>query len=193
MPLNSALVKLARPPVVVASTLLAAFFFWMIQVRGLSLIPGFAAILRIGLPDMMFTYAPHGIYEKLTQFGLDGRLAYRLFLERIDSLFPAIYGLFFLSSTAFTLIRLFPTRSALQQLSLFTLGTTFFDYAENLCFLTFLRNYPQELPSLEKIANVFTLAKWAFALFSISLLLYSAFRLIFLRLRGSRVPRPGSA
>jgi hypothetical protein len=193
MPQNSMLLKLAKPAVVAASTLVAGFFLWMIQVRGLAIIPGFSAILHIGLPDMMFTYAPHSIFEKLTQFGSDGRLAYRLFLERIDSIFPAVYGLFFLSATAFTLLRLFPTRPGLQQLSLFTLGTTLFDYAENVCFLAFLRNFPQELPTLERIANVLTLAKWAFALFSISLLVHSAFRVIFLTLRGSRVPRPGSA
>jgi len=186
MPQNSLLPKLARPPVVAASALLAGFSLWMIQVRGLSVIPGFAVILRSGLPDMMFHYAPHSIYEKLTRFGFDGRLAYQLFLERVDSLFPLIYGLFFLSSTALTLIRLFPTRPALQQLSLLTLGTTFSDYAENVCFLIFLRDYPREWPALEKIANLFTLAKWAFALFSLSLLIYTAFRLFFRTLRHGR-------
>ena len=185
------LLKLAKPPVAATSALLTGLVLWMIQVRGLSIIPGFAAILRAGLPDMMFAYAPHAIYEKLMQFGSDGRLAYQLFLERVDSLFPAIYGLFFLSSTAFTLIRLFPTRPALQQLSLLTLGTSLFDYAENVCFLVFVRSYPRELPALEKIANVFTLAKWAFALFSVSLLVYTAFRLLFSTLRhGTATTRP---
>src|ERR1700739_1956397 len=114
---NSLLLKFAKLPIVAASTLLAALFFWMIQVRGLPMIPGFTTILRIGLPDMMFTYSPHSMYEKLTQFGPGGRVAYRLFLERVDSLFPAVYGLFFLSATAFTLIRLFPTCHALLRLS----------------------------------------------------------------------------
>lgn len=187
MPRNSLLSKLAKPPIVIASTLLASFFLWMIQARGLPLIPGFAATLHMGLPDMMFTYAPSAIYEKLTLFGPGGRAAYGLFLERVDSLFPAIYGLFFLSATAFCLIRLFPNRIALAQLSLLTLGTTVFDYAENFCFLAFLRHYPQELPSLEKLANFFTLAKWAFAVFSMALLLYAVFRLLFrfLRRRGA--------
>lgn len=190
---NSLLLKFAKLPIVAASTLLAASFFWMIQVRGLPQIPGFLTILGTGLPDMMFTYSPHSIYEKLTQFGPDGRLAYRLFLERVDSLFPAVYGLFFVSATAFTLIRLFPARPALQQLSLLTLGTTLFDYAENVCFLIFLRDYPRELPTHEKIANLFTLTKWFFALFSLALLVYTAFRLLFLSLRRSSAPGPRSA
>jgi hypothetical protein len=183
MPQTSLVLKLAKPPIVMASALLAGFFLWMIQVRGLPLVPDFATILRIGLPDMMFTYSPSSIYEKLRLFGPGGRAAYRLFLERADSLFPAIYGLFFLSSTAFCLGRLFPNRTALQQLSLLTLGTSLFDYAENFCFLVFLRHYPQEPIGLEKLANLCTLTKWAFAAFSIALLLYAALRLLFRSLR----------
>lgn len=175
--------KISRPPVIAAFTLLAAFFLWLIQARGLPIVPGFATILRIGLPDMMFTYAPSSIYEKLTLFGADGRLAYRHFLERVDFLFPAIYGLFFVTATTAGLARLFPTRPALQKLSLLTLGTTLFDWAENVCFLTFLHHYPQELPELEKLANVFTLAKWLFAVLSIVLLLVAAPGLFF---RGSQ-------
>ncbi|HKF40404.1 MAG TPA: hypothetical protein VKB21_04915 [Candidatus Acidoferrum sp.] len=183
MPQTPLVQKLRKPPVVIASALLAGFFLWMIQVRGLPLVPGFATILRIGLPDMMFTYSPSSIYKKLVLFGPGGRTAYRLFLERVDSLFPAIYGLFFLSSTAFCLGCLFPNRTALRQLSLLTLGTTFFDYAENFCFLALLRHYPQEWIGLEKLANVCTLAKWAFAAFSMAVLLYTALRLLFRSLR----------
>jgi hypothetical protein len=172
--LHSFFLKISTPPVIATFTALAAFFFWFIQARGLPIVPGFTAILRIGLPDMMFTYAPASIYEKLTLFGPDGRLAYRHFLERVDSLFPAIYGLFFVTATTRGLARLFPTRPALQKLSLLTLGTTLFDYAENLCFLIFLHRYPLELTALEKFANLFTLAKWAFAALSVVLLLIAA-------------------
>jgi hypothetical protein len=183
MPQNSLLQKLSALPILVPSALLAAFLLWFIQVRGLPIIPGFQAILRIGLPDMMLSYAPASSYAKLTLFGPDGRFAYRLFLEHVDSLFPAIYGLFFLSATSFGFTRAFPNRPALHQLSLLTLGTSLFDYAENVCFLLFLRRYPQELPALEKLANVFTLTKWAFAAFSFVLLVFLAFRLLFRSLR----------
>jgi hypothetical protein len=172
--LHSFVLKISTLPVIATFTVLAAFFFWFIQARGLPVVPGFKAILRIGLPDMMFTYAPASIYEKLTLFGADGRLAYRHFLERVDSLFPAIYGLFFVTATTRGLARIFPTRPALQKLSLLTLAATFFDYAENLCFLIFLNRYPLELAVLEKFANLFTLAKWAFAALSIVLLLIAA-------------------
>jgi hypothetical protein len=142
-------------------------------------------LLRIGLPDMIFIYAPSSIFQKLTQFGAAGRSAYRIFLERIDFLFPTVYGLFFVMITTFCFSRIFPNRPALQKLSLLPLFTTLFDYSENLCFLAILRNYPVELPTLEKLANAFTLAKWTFATLSIVLLLVAILGLLIRKLRPS--------
>jgi hypothetical protein len=41
-----------------------------------------------------------------------------------------------------------------------------------------LRDYPHQLVNLEKISNLFTLAKWLFALISIVLLLVAFFGLV---------------
>ena len=41
-----------------------------------------------------------------------------------------------------------------------------------------LRDYPQQLVNLEKIANLFTLAKWPIALISTALLLAAFFGLM---------------
>jgi len=176
------LVRISRLPVVVPFTIAAGYLLWLIQVHALPGIPGFSTILRIGLPDMMLTYAPSSIHQKLALFGPDGRLAYRIFLTHVDSIFPAVYGVFFLTSTAFALARAFPDRPALHNLSLLTLGTTLFDYAENFCFLRMLSRYPQELFTLERIANLFTLIKWAFAFFSAALVIFAVLALLF-RLR----------
>ena len=161
--LHSFFLKISNPFSVAAFAVLSLYMLWLIQVHGLPGIPGFNADLRIGLPDMMLTYSPSSIFEKLVLFGPNGRTAYRAFLERVDSLFPLIYGLFLVMATTFGLASLFPNRPALQKLSLLTLGTSLFDYAENICFLAMLHSFPRELHNLEKIANVFTLVKWAFA------------------------------
>jgi len=184
------IVRLSTLPVVVVFTLLAASLLWSIQVQGLPIIPGFHAVLRIGLPDMMLTYAPSTIHQKLTLFGPDGRVAYRHFLEWVDSLFPAIYGIFYVTSTTFLFVRLFPNRPALQKLSLLPLLTSLFDWAENVCFLLFLRSYPQELPNLEKLANAFTLIKWFFAILSSVVLLIAVLALLF---RARRPPSTAPA
>jgi hypothetical protein len=79
--------------------------------------------------------------------------------------------------------RLFPNRPAWQKLCLLPWFTTLFDYAENLCFLALLRIYPVESPNLQKLANVFTLAKWTFAAISIVLLLVATLGLLIRNLR----------
>jgi hypothetical protein len=85
--------------------------------------------------------------------------------------------------TTFGFSRLFPNRPALQKLSLLPWFTTLFDYAENLCFLALLRIYPVESPNLQKLASVFTLAKWTFAAISIVLLLVVTLGLLIRNLR----------
>ena len=186
--LHSFFRKISRPATIAAITVITLLFFWLINFQGVPGVPPVASLLRIGLPDMMFTYSPSSIYEKLTQFGADGRSAYRIFLERVDFLFPAVYGLFFVMVTTFGFSRLFPNRPALQKLSLLPWFTTLFDYAENLCFFVMLRSYPEELPNLQKLGNVFTLAKWTFAAISIVLLLVAILGLLIRNLR-----RPASA
>jgi hypothetical protein len=186
--LHSFFRKISRPATIAAITVITLLFFWLINFQGVPGIPPIASLLRIGLPDMMFRYSPSSIYEKLTQFGADGRSAYRIFLERVDFLFPAVYGLFFVMVSTFGFSRLFPNRPALQKLSLLPWFTTLFDYAENLCFFVMLRSYPEELPNLQKLGNVFTLAKWTFAAISIVLLLVAILGLLIRNLR-----RPASA
>jgi hypothetical protein len=186
--LDSFFLKISRPATIAVITAITLLFFWLINFRGVPGIPAINSLLRIGLPDMMFTYSPSSIYEKLTQFGADGRVAYGIFLERVDFLFPAVYGLFFVMVTTFSLSRLFPNRPALQKLSLLPLLITLFDYAENLCFLAMLRSYPAELPNFEKLANTFTLAKWTFAAVSIVLLLVATLGLLIRNLRRPASP-----
>ena len=181
--LHSFFVKISRPATIAAITVIILLFFWLINFQGVPGIPPIASLLRIGLPDMMFTYSPSTIYEKLILFGADGRSTYRIFLERVDFLFPAVYGLFFVMVTTFGFTRLFSKRPALQKLSLLPLLTTLFDYAENLCFLAVLRSFPIELPNLEKLANILTIAKWAFAGVSIVLLLVATLGLLIRDLR----------
>lgn len=177
--LHAFFLKISTPPFIALITVASALLLWLIQFHGG--VPGVVRIdrlLRIGLPDMMLTYSPGSIYERLVAFGEDGRYAYGLFLKRVDFLFPALYGLFFVSVSTRGFSRLFPDRPALQKLSLLPFAVTFFDYAENLCFLVMLRDYPHQLVNLEKIANLFTLAKWLFALISTVLLLVAFFGLV---------------
>ena len=141
------------------------------------------ALRQTGLLDMTINYSPDLAYAKLAAYGEQGRYAYRLFLDYVDSIFPALYGAFFLLGTTYAFARVFPGRPVWQKLSLLTVGTTVFDYAENFCFLAMLRHYPQRLDDVARVANMFTLTKWMFAIFSAVLVIIGAGGLLYRRSR----------
>jgi hypothetical protein len=177
--LHSFFLKISTIRIVILLAILTVFSFWIIQVHGIPGIPLFKTILRIGIPDMMLTYAPASIHDKLVRFGPEGRTAYRVFLQRVDFVFPAIYGLFLVTVTTLGLSRLFSDRPVLQKIGLLTLFTTFFDWTENVFYLVLLRHYPEDLAGTAKVANVLTLAKWAFAVFSVVLMLVAIAGLLY--------------
>ena len=179
--LQSFLLGIASTGVVWGLGLLSLFVLLMINVRGLPGAFHSDALRQAGLLDMTINYSPEIAYAKLVAYGEQGRYAYRLFLTYVDSVFPALYGAFFLLGTTYAFVRVFPGRPIWQKLSVLTVGTTLFDYAENFCFLAMLRAYPERLDGVARVANVFTLTKWAFAVFSMVLLIIGACGLGFRR------------
>jgi len=172
--LQSFLLRIASTRVVWSLGLLSLGVLLMINVRGLPGAFHSDALRQAGLLDMTINYSPETAYAKLAAYGEQGRYAYRLFLDYVDSVFPALYGMFFLLGTTHAFARVFPGRPVWQKLSLLTMGTTLFDYAENFCFLAMLRHYPQRLDGVARVANIFTLTKWAFAVFSMVLVIIGA-------------------
>ncbi len=179
--LQNVLRRIASTWVVWTLGLLSLFVLLMINVRGLPGAFHSDALKQVGLLDMTINYSPEIAYAKLTAYGEQGRYAYRIFLDYVDSVFPALYGLFFLLGTTYAFACVFPGRPVWQKLSFLTLGTTLFDYAENFCFLAMLRHYPQRLEGVARVANIFTLTKWSFAVFSMVLVIIGAAGLLFRR------------
>jgi hypothetical protein len=177
------LCRIASTGVVWSLGLLSLFVLLMINAWGLPGALHSDALRQAGLLDMTINYSPETAYAKLAAYGEQGRYAHRLFLDYVDSVFPALYGLFFLLGTTYAFARVFPGREVWQKLSVLTVGTTLFDYAENFCFLAMLRNYPQRLDDVARVANIFTLTKWAFAIFSMVLIIIGAGGLLFRRRR----------
>ena len=166
--------KISTPIGVGLVALVTAFAFFAINSHRVPGILNNPVVNEHGLPDMATRYAPAHTYELFDAYGEQGRYDYAVFLKRVDSIFPMVYGFFFVMATTFGFTRIFPARPGLQKLALLPLAATFFDYAENFCFLAMLRDYPARLESLAKIANLCTLTKWGFALLSIVLLLIAA-------------------
>jgi len=59
--LHSFSLKISRPATIAAITVITLLFLWLINFQGVPGIPSIASLLRIGLPDMLFAYAPSSI------------------------------------------------------------------------------------------------------------------------------------
>jgi hypothetical protein len=55
--LHSFFLKISRPATIAAITVITLLFFWLINLQGVPGIPPIASLLRIGLPDLLFTYS----------------------------------------------------------------------------------------------------------------------------------------
>jgi len=175
--------KISTPFGVVFISVLTLSAFWMINFHGVPGVPRDHVFGELGILDTTINYSPSYAYALFAAYGTEGRYAYKAFLERVDFIFPLIYGFFFAMATTFGFTRIFPTKPGLQKLALLPFGTTLFDFAENCCFLLMLRNYPSHLDAVVRVANVCTLAKWGSALLSVILLLISLGGLLVTKIR----------
>ncbi len=107
--------RIASTGVVWTLGLLSLFVLLMINVRGLPGAFHSDALRQAGLLDMTINYSPEIAYAKLAAYGEQGRYAYRLFLDYVDSIFPALYGLFFLLGTTYAFARVFPGRPRMAE------------------------------------------------------------------------------
>ena len=125
-----------------------------------------------GIPDAELSgYSPQGVYDILTAQGEAGRSFYLHTIIPQDFPFPLLYALLFATILTYLAQRLFPPTHPLQHIGLLGLLAGLADWAENLCLLTLLLNYPQRLDAVAMLANIFTIAKWSLALLNFILIL----------------------
>jgi hydroxyacylglutathione hydrolase len=114
----------------------------------------------VSIPDMeMFGYTPQQAYDTLTAQGEAGRAFYLHNIIPQDFLFPLLYALFYATALTYLAQRLFPADHPLQNIGMFGLCAGLADWAENLCLLGLLLNFPQQLDVLARVASIFTVAK----------------------------------
>lgn len=137
--------------------------------------------------DAHLNYSVTWTYQFLTSLTEHGRNLYVTVISSSDMIFPVLYAF------AFTLLATFLFKKAALQESLvfkvrflpFVAGL--FDILENICFIIVVRNYPKELPRLVRVANVFTMLKFAGMWIGLMFVLIGVFAIIKNRVfRGSR-------
>ncbi len=110
------------------------------------------------IPDMMVLYSPQNVHEFLTAVGPAGRDAYQLMHFSTDLAFPLIYGLFLFA----WLSRLVQGKGIkLQYLPLIAFIASGADLAENFSMVYLTATFPAFHPGLTRLAQVFTLVKFA--------------------------------
>jgi hypothetical protein len=118
----------------------------------------------VGIPDAEMSYSPQRAYDILTAQGEAGRSFYLHTIVPQDFPFPFLYALFFAAALTYLAQRLLPPEHPLQHIGLLGLLAGLSDWAENLCLLAVLLNYPQRLDAVATLAGIFTVIKWSLAL-----------------------------
>lgn len=140
--------------------------------------------------DLKLFYSPAQAYATLTAYGEQGRALYRIVELTGDLLFPIIYTLLLTLSSSLLFKQAFSPDSRLQRLPLYIYPVWLFDLLENICIVTLVSRFPNQLPGLVYVTQLFTLLKFAFAGYGMLLLAWGAARVLVRRMgRSSRDSR----
>ena len=133
--------------------------------------------------DLLFFYSAATAHEMIASYGDAGRAAYRTTELTTDILFPIAYTLFLALSITWLFQRAFDRGSAVQYLNLAPLGAWLFDLLENIGVVIMLSAFPTQSFMVAFLTSVATGLKWAFAFFSLILLIFGAIAYLVSRFR----------
>lgn len=123
----------------------------------------------VQVPDMQIGYTGEHLRDMLSYMGPECRELYYFIATMLDSVYPVVYGLFFL----FSIVLLYYKRQENVRkgnLYLFPILAVVFDFAENISIARLLKlsgNYPDLLLNA---ASLFSLLKWFFVIGSVVLM-----------------------
>lgn len=146
--------------VIILLVVFLVFNFWIVP----AFYPKFQTL------DTLTSYTPEKAYELISSYGDAGRRQYALAEVSIDLVYPLTTALLFSLAILYTFKKAFPKHAAWQNVALVPLGILAADYLENICILVMLYNYPNKLPLIAQISNVFTFIKLALTPFELLVL-----------------------
>ncbi len=110
--------------------------------------------------DLQFSFSREEGWETLNRFGEAGRQAYFQMLLLADTIFPLIYGLFFILLTSRVLRKHIPQGSFWRILNLGAIDVVVFDLCENIFIMYMLAKFPQEAATATRMASICGALKW---------------------------------
>ena len=129
-----------------------------------------AASGGVGPIDLQLSYTPDKVFSMVEAYG-EARSFYALFEFTGDLAYPIVYTLTFSFIITILFRNAFDLNSPLQKLHLLPFAAFVFDMLENVCIVTMLITYPQQITAVAVVGNLFTIVKWIAAFGSIALVL----------------------
>ena len=128
-------------------------------------IPGFpgsspmilSSAADLNIPDMMGIYSPEDVYHFLETIGAAGRSAYQTMHFATDLAFPLVYGALLFSALCWATHK---AQIKTRWLPFIAVFPTLVDLAENFTLVTITARFPDFLPGLTRLAQVFTILKF---------------------------------
>ena len=133
----------------------------------------------VGLPDNQFYFTPVQFFERLQDYGENGRQAYLIMLATADIIYPLLFTIFLSFSITLALKQSFPLASPIRRTQLFPLSMLLFSYIENLSLALLINLYPSQPIWLAWFASANNTLKWCFAFFSAIALIMGIGKLLF--------------
>ena len=136
-----------------------------------------------GILDMeMGGYSADRAYEILEALGEEGRAFNMKYIVPLDFPFPLSYGLFYFMTLTLIMKNIRKRAKRPWIAGSIGLAAALFDWLENIMIINLLRNYPQRLDGVAKIASVLTQLKTLFLIISTLLVIVGLLFLMIKRL-----------
>jgi hypothetical protein len=113
-----------------------------------------------GSPDMSFYYAPGDLYRMAETYGEQGRRAYVRARFTFDLVWPLVYTSLLSTAISWVFGRVFVPDSHWQRANLAPLLGAICDYLENVSTSLVMLRYPDRTAVVDRLAPLFTAAKW---------------------------------
>lgn len=164
-------------------TLLSAFLIYVL-VAAFIMRPGALKVQslsgkRVEILDLQWHYTPEQVALILKHYTPEVREAAAGFTATADFLYPFVYTFFLVVLLALLYRRHLKEHPSWCYVALMPFGVMLFDFAENVCILYILRNYPDYPQSLAFISGWFTSFKWFSLFLVLALILSGLYRRLF--------------
>jgi hypothetical protein len=141
-----------------------AILFALLLVFNLIVFPGYINEITQGedprILDVRFGFSPDEAYNTLASFSDRGRIVYFRMLALIDSIYPVVYGLFFILTASFFLNKALKKGSIWRLFNLAAIDIVIFDFLENLFLISLLMRFPERADGLARLASFAGMIKW---------------------------------